>query len=171
MIRRRRGARVLTIVCVLSAFACALAASACAIRRQGYFVPVAEALTASSLAAPGTVAPRMFTASDLTAACAAAVPVERLAVEPAVLRGIPGAHIDLQALRIVAIDGADVAVPRLPVAIEAEETTPPVVQLRPDSDDLAGHRLLALAPGTFRLRVRTLCGTPYVEKIIHGTIE
>ena len=150
-------------------FLCAATMSGCAMKRPHY-VQIAEALTAPSLSDGVVVAPRTFTPVDLTAACRGATPVARLVVEPPTLQLVQGSRVPLDTLSIVAVNAADIAIPRQPVVVEAEDAAPPVVEVRSDGEDVNAGRLHAVGEGTFRLRVRTLCGTRSVEKIITGIV-
>ena len=71
----------------------------------------------------------------------------------------------------MAVDEADVITPNVPVAIEAETQFPPVLQARPDDPDLKEGRLSLLNPGTFTLRIRTICGIPDAEVLVTGRVS
>ena len=70
---------------------------------------------------------------------------------------------------IVAVS-ADIALPDVPIIIEAEETNPPVLPLRSDGPDLKQGRIYPLGRGVFRVRVRTLCRGSAAELTITGRV-
>jgi hypothetical protein len=140
-------ANVVVLACTAMTVACA----------KGYYVRVAEGLTSPSLTETMQVAPRMFAASDLTAACQSPRRIARLEAPTRSLELRVGDRLALNTLRVVAVGEAGSAVTDVPVVIEVEELTPPVVQLRSDDPDLNAGRLLSVGSGTVRVRVRTLC--------------
>jgi len=135
-----------------------------------YFVQVAEGLSSPTLTEGIRVAPRMFAASQLVEACKDPRVVERLEVAPNPLEMREDGRYALNSLSVVAVNGADVAMAGVPIVLEAEEISPPVVQLRSDDPDLNAGRLHALRAGAFQMRVRTICGTPHAEKVIQGLV-
>ena len=60
--------------------------------------------------------------------------------------------------------------PLADVLEECLETSQPVVRLRSDDPDLNAGRLLTVAPGTFRMRVRTICVNSPAEVRITGRV-
>ena len=153
------------------ALAGALGAACASKSPDPYYVLVAEALTAPTLTEAMRVAPRMFTSFQLLEACRTIRPVERFETPYLRLGLRVGERFPLSALNVVAVNGADIAVPDVPVAIEAEELSPPLARLTSDDPDLAAGRLHALAEGSFRIRVRTICGTRPVETILTARID
>jgi hypothetical protein len=135
-----------------------------------HYVQIAEGLSSPTVTEGIRVAPRMFSPSQFVEACRTAVPVARLEVEPDLLDLVLGNLYSLDSLTVVAVDGADIAVPGVPIVLEAEDTSPPVLQLRSDDPDLDQGRLRAIAPGEFRMRIRTTCGMPQAETIIRGRV-
>jgi hypothetical protein len=113
----------------------------------------------------------MFTAPELVQACAAARPVARLRVAPDRLDLRVDERFPLARLSVVAINGADVVVPAVPVVFEADEVLPAVLQLRSDDPDLNQGRIHSVAAGRFRIRVRTICGTAGAEAAIQGRVR
>jgi hypothetical protein len=146
-------------------------AGGCALRGPRTYVRVAEGLTSPTLAEGIRVAPRMFTAPDLVRACQNPRTVDRLKTATASLELQVGERFPLSSLTIVAVSASDVAMPDVPIAIEAEDAAPPILQLRSDDPDLNQGVLSSLNTGRFRLRIRTLCGIPGAETIINGRIE
>src|SRR5688572_11011289 len=116
------------------------------------YIRIAEGLTAPTLAEEMRVAPRMFAASQLVEACQDPRSVARLETPVELLELQVGERFTLSALNVVAVNFADVALAAVPVAIEATDVSPPVLQLRSDDPDLNQGRLYSLNAGTFRLR-------------------
>jgi hypothetical protein len=137
---------------------------------QPFFVTIAEGLTSPSLTEAMRVAPRMFSAPQLSTACQTPLRIDRLETPAGSVDLRVGERLALDTLRVVAINDANVAVPGVPVAIEVEETSQPVVRLRSDDPDLSAGRLLTIAPGTFRMRVRTICVNDPAEVRITGRV-
>lgn len=138
--------------------------SGCASSR--HYVQIAEGLSSPSVTEGIQVAPRMFSPPQLVEACRNTLPVARLKVEPAILELTQGNLYSLSSLTVVAVNGADVAVPGVPIVLEAEDTTPPVLQLRSDDPDLDEGRVRVIGTGRFRMRVRTTCGLPQAVAIV-----
>ena len=136
-----------------------------------YFVSIAEGLTSATLTEGIRVAPRQFTASQLVEACKDPRVVDRLEVAPEMLEMREDGRYSLNTLSVVAVNGADVAMAGVPVVVEVEEVNPTVVALRSDDPDLNAGRLHAVRAGYFRMRVRTMCGTPHAERIIQGRVS
>lgn len=162
---------------VVAILVCGTILSGCArwdgltFRRASYFVPIAEGLTATTQSEAVRLAPRMFSAPDLVRACAAARPFARLRVVPDTVALTVDERFPLNRVSVIAINAADIVVPGVPIVFEAEEVSPAVVALRSDDPDLNEGRIHALAPGSFRLRVRTICGTAGAEAAIRGRVR
>ena len=135
-----------------------------------YFVVVAEGLTSATLTESIRVAPRGFTSSQLVEACRDPRVVARLEVAPDPLEMREDGRYALNSLSVVAVNYADVAMEGVPIVLEAEEVSPPVVQLRSDNVDLNAGRLHAVRTGYFQMRIRTMCGAPHAERIILGRV-
>jgi hypothetical protein len=153
-----------------------IAASGCASsgvrsRSTDYFVPIAEGLSSATITEGIRVAPRMFSAPQLTEACRDPRIVERLKVAPERLEMAPDGRYSLSSLSVVAVNGADLAMPGIPIVLEAEEIMPPVIALRSDDPDLNQGRLHAVRPGRFQMRIRTMCAGPQVERIIEARVN
>ena len=73
-------------------------------------------------------------------------------------------------LSIVAVNRANEVMTRIPIAIEALDTSPPVLELRSDDPDLNQGRLRAVRTGPFRIRVRALCGLDPAYTFVTGTV-
>lgn len=135
-----------------------------------HFVPIAEGLTAETQSDAVRLAPRRLSAPDLVRACATVRPVDRLRVVPDVVTLAVDERFPLTRVSVVAINSADIVVPAVPIVFEAEETSPAVIALRSDDPDVNEGRVHATAPGRFRLRVRTICGTVGAERMIRGRV-
>jgi hypothetical protein len=133
-----------------------------------HYVQIAEGLSSPSITEGIRVAPRMFSAPQLVEACRTAVSVARLKVEPSELILTAGNLYQLSSITVVAVDAADIAVPDVPIVLEAEDTSPPVLRLRSDDPDLDEGRIRVLGPGKFRMRIRTTCGLPQAETIVEA---
>ncbi|MBI2187994.1 MAG: hypothetical protein HYU37_12895 [Acidobacteria bacterium] len=161
----------------ITAVACAACVTslltACASRRRPdpYYVLVAEGLSAPTLTEPMRVIPRGFNIFQRTEACATLRPVARLETPFRTLGFRVGERFPLSALNVVAVNAADIAVRDVPLAIEAEEVSPPVVQLRSNDPDVAQGRLIPVAKGRFRIRVRTICAPQPVETVLTARVD
>jgi len=165
----------LLVLCAAGAAGCsspivARVAPALATGPQPYFVRIADGLTAPSLAEAMRVAPRMFSAYQLDAACQTPRRIDRLEAPTREVELRVGERLTLSTLNIVAVNDANVAVVGVPVAFEVEERNPSAVQLRSDDPDLDAGRLLSIASGRFRMRVRTICVNSPVEIVISGNV-
>lgn len=132
-----------------------------------HYVQIAEGLSSPTSAEGIRIAPRQFTTRQLIDACREAVPIERLEVIPSTLELTQGNVYALGTLTVVAVNSADVAMPNVPIVIEAEDT--PVLRLASDDPDLDQGRLRVVGPGTFRMRIRTTCGND-AEATIEGRV-
>jgi hypothetical protein len=136
-----------------------------------YYVQVGEGITAATLTEGIRVSPRMFTANDLVDACRETRPVARLEVVPSVLELPVDGRYPLNRISVVAINPSGVAVvPGVPIVLETQDASPPIVQLRSDDPDLNAGVIHVVRPGTFRVRIRTTCGVPFAEVTIRGTV-
>lgn len=144
----------------------------CASRQpEPFYVRVAEGLTSPTLTQGIDVAPRMLSSPQLVNACQVPRLVRRLETPTTSLELRVGERFPLNTLAIVAVNAADEAVlPAVPIAIEALETTPPVLQLQSDDPDLDQARIYPLNTGRFTLRVRTLCGVRPATLTIDGVV-
>ena len=139
-------------------------------RSSGHFVQIAEGLTSATLTEGIRIAPRMFAASQLVEACKDPRLVERLEVAPDRLEMQQDGRYALNSLSVVAVNAAGLAMAGIPIVFEAEEISPPVVQLRSDDPDLNAGRLHAVRAGRFKIRVRTMCGASHAEKVIQARV-
>ena len=155
----------------LWALGCSIGCAARATVPEPFYVRVAEGLTSPTLAEGIAVAPRMLSAPQLVDACRLPRRVARLESPTQVLELRVGERFPLNTLAIVAVNAANEAmVPAIPIAIEALDTLPPVLQLRSDDPDLNAARIYPLNLGTFRLRISTMCGISPIQLLIDGLV-
>ncbi len=138
--------------------------------QRRYYVPIAEGLSSPTLAEGIRLAGRMFPAYELMRACRDPRSVARLETATRSLDLQVGERFPLSSLSVVAVNFADVAMTAVPIVIEADDFSPPVLQLRSGNPDLNQGQLYSLNSGPFRLRIRTLCGTPGAETTIIGRV-
>lgn len=112
----------------------------------------------------------MLDAAELVSACQETQRPARLEAPARTLELHVGDRLTLSALRVVAVSAANVAMPQVPVVIEAEERNPPIVRLRSDDPDLDAGRLLMVGRGRFRIRVRTMCTSSPATMIITAVV-
>ena len=137
-----------------------------------YYVQVGEAITAATLTEGIRVSPRMFTANDLVAACRETRPVARLEIVPAAIELPVDGRFPLNRISIVAVNIEGVAiVPGVPIVLETQDASPPVVSLRSDDPDFNAGVLHVVRPGNFRVRARTICGAPFADATVYGTVR
>jgi hypothetical protein len=132
------------------------------------YVQVAETLTGGAEQRL-KVAQRMFSAPDLPALCAGAGKPSQLIAESPPLALAAGSRFPLDRLRVAALDESGRRLAGVPIAIEAEEKNPPLLDLR--SDRLSEAKLLPLRAGRVTFRARTICPGPTVEVIIPAVVR
>jgi hypothetical protein len=139
----------------------ALLTAGCALRSPRAYVRVAEALSSAHLNEVIHVALPRLTPQQLEQGC-------RLNTRHIVRLDAPSTNLQMElgepfvlgGLRIIAVDDANVAVRGVPLAIEAQDQAPPVLELRRDDPDLNRGALRTVNTGEFLLRISTLCGVP-----------
>lgn len=137
---------------------------------RSYFVHIAEALTSPTMTETMRVAPRMFSAYQVSEACRVPRRIQRLEAPARNVSLRVGERLTLSTLRVVAVSDGNLAVPDVAIVLEAEELNPPVIELRSDDADLAQGRLKTVGSGTFHIRVRTLCAATNAELTITGVV-
>lgn len=60
-------------------------------------------------------------------------------------------------LVVLAVDASGASLPPVPIAVEVEELTPPLLSLDSDMASEPAGKVLPIRPGRFRFRFRTLC--------------
>lgn len=118
-----------------------------------YFATIGEGLTSADRQTGITAAYRMFSVPTFDQHCRGSP--TRLVAPEGRLTLRAGSRYALTRLVIVAEGAAGTVIPGVPIGLEAEAKTPPVVLLT--NDALADGELSLVAPGRFRLRARTLC--------------
>jgi hypothetical protein len=148
----------------------ALAAAGCSARRtsstENAYVHVAEAISASQLNEAIRVTVPRLQGEEIRQACRNLRRVVRLSTPSVNMQMQLGERLALGGLSVVAVDDADVVVPGVPLAIEAEDQSPPVLLLTADDPDRARGLLFTINTGDFKLRTYTLCGMPGAEAVI-----
>jgi hypothetical protein len=132
------------------------------------YVRVAEALTSATMNEAIRVAvPRLDPAVIDQGCRLAARRIFRLVSPSLNLQMQIGEQFMLSGLAIVAVDDAELVVSGVPLAIEAQDQSPAVLQLRTGDPDLARGSLRPVNTGEFLLRTYTLCGVPGAEAIFN----
>src|SRR5688572_29170597 len=147
-----------------------LFAAGCAARasREAAYIRVAEALTAGTMNEAIRIAvPRLDPAVIGEACRLVGRRIARLATPSLEMEMLIGEQFRLSGLSIVAVDDADLVVPGVPLAIEALDQSPPVLQLRTNDPDIGRGTLRPLNTGEFLVRTSTLCGAPGAETIFN----
>jgi hypothetical protein len=72
-------------------------------------------------------------------------------------------------LIVVAVDQSGHVLPAVPIAVEVERKTPPLLDLAPEM--ISESKLMALRAGSFQFRARTFCPGFNVEVVIPATIS
>lgn len=122
------------------------------------FVRLAEGYTSKDARAGIVVAPRMFSAPTFAELCSRhQLPSRLLVMTPEPLRLSRGQWFPYDRLVVLAVDSSGRILPPVPIVVEAEETTPELLDLRSDmTADLDG-KVLPVREGSFQFRLRTIC--------------
>ena len=131
------------------------------------FIRVAEALASANLNEGIRIAVPRLQRAVVDQSCRLLPRIVRLEAPSLNMQMQIGDPLPLSGLSVVAVDDADVIVADVPLAIEAEDQTPPVLQLRRNDPDLGRGTLRPLNTGEFRLRIYTLCGVPGAEALMN----
>src|SRR5687767_8223399 len=149
---------------MLFATGCAARAS----REAAAYIRVAEALTSGTMNEAIRIAvPRLDPAVVSEGCRLVARRIARLATPSLEMQMVIGEPFRLGGLAIVAVDDADLVVEGVPLAIEALDQSPPVLQLRTNDPDIGRGTLRPVNTGEFLLRTYTLCGVPGAEAIFN----
>jgi hypothetical protein len=130
------------------------------------FIRVAEALASPNMNEGLRVAVPRLQPEVVRQGCRVLPRVTRLETPSLNLQMQIGDPFALSGLTVVAIDDAGVIVAGVPLAIEAEDRNPPVLELRSADPDLGRGTLRPMNTGEFRLRIYTLCGVPGAEAVM-----
>jgi hypothetical protein len=130
---------------------------------------LAEGFTSETVDASIEAGYRMFSLPDFKAVCdqAHAKQVTQLRALTSRVRLRIGHPFALSSLKIVALDGSGVVLPKVPIAIESELWSD-VLDVR--SDRIAYGTVTPLREGTIRFRIRTICDAPGAETFITAAI-
>ena len=151
---------------LVGVLAIVLAAGGAVRRPERAYLRVAEGLTSTHLDEAIHLALPRLGADLLRQGCPAPRRIVRLATPSTAIQMQIGDAFALRGLSVIAVDDANVTVPGVPLAIEAQDQYPPVLQLRTDDPDLGRGTLRPLSTGDFTLRIYTLCGAPGAETIL-----
>ena len=129
------------------------------------FGTIAEGYTSELVGGPIEAAYRMFSAPDFAAVCAAARAgdVRSLRAARARIDGRVGVPVPYTALEVDALDALGVLVPKVPIAIESAIGSG-VLDVR--QDHIGADNVTPKAPGTIKVRVRTICDAPGGETFV-----
>lgn len=160
----RTAVAAVLVLTMFAAAGCALRSS----RSSRAYIRVAEALTAATMNEAIRIAvPRLDPAVIDQGCRLAARRIVRLAAPSLNMQMLIGEQFMLSGLAIVAVDDTDLVVSGVPLAIEALDQSPPVLQLRTGDPDLGRGWLRPVNTGEFLLRTYTLCGVPGAEAIFN----
>jgi len=138
----------------------------CAARSPRAYVRVAEGLTSAHLNEAIYVALPRLEPDQVRRGCQDVTRIVRLGTPSTRMQMQVGERFALAGLSVIAVDEADITVAGVPFAIEAEDRTPPVLELRRDDADLGRGVLRPLNAGQFLVRIYMLCAVPGAETII-----
>jgi hypothetical protein len=131
------------------------------------FVHVAEGYASFQQGRGVRVAPRMFSAPDNVCASAPSPSSLYSPADQAELH--VGQPFPIGRLVIEARDETGRLLPGVPIAIEVEAVEPPV--LNTQSNAMPENHLHPVRPGTFRVRVRTICSETPIQVLIPAVIR
>jgi len=138
----------------------------CAARSPRAYVRVADGLTSAHLNEAIYMAVPRLEADQVRRGCQGVRRIARLGTPSTRMEMRVGQPFALAGLSVIAVDDADVTVAGVPLAIEALDQSPPVLELRRGDPDLSRGVLRPLNAGQFLLRIYTLCAIPGAETII-----
>jgi hypothetical protein len=134
-----------------------LAGSPAAQPVAGGFVHIAEGFTAAGAKEGIETAFRLWSAPDMAGLCAGAHADRVIALRtPTRVTLHTGRGFPLSDLKVVAVDASGTTLPRVPIQIEIDPSSPPIVDTR--SDRVQDSVLVPSRSGRFRLRIATACG-------------
>ena len=156
VIEAQRRARTLGVGSVLlTLWGAALGALPAAAEGSRGFERVGEGLTSADELAGLDAGYRRFTAPDMAETCDVPWP-ERIEV-----RSVPtvtaGAWFDYAGFSVLALDRDGRVIPRVPIGLEIDAGSPPVLAMETSHWLAVRDGLKAIRPGVFRLRVATQC--------------
>jgi hypothetical protein len=132
------------------------------------YIRVAEALTAATMNEAIRIAVPRLDAAVISQGCRLSTRrIVRLDAPSLNMQMQIGEQFSLGGLSIVAVDDADLVVPGLPIAIEAQDQSPPVLMLRTGDPDVGRGTLRPVNTGEFLVRTYTLCGVPGAQVIFN----
>ncbi len=149
------------------AFLVTVIAPGCAARSPRAYIRVAEGLTSAHLNEAIYLALPRLERDQVQQGCRGLSRITRLGTPSTRMLMQVGERFALAGLSIIAVDDADITVAGVPFAIEAQDQTPPVIELRRDDGDLGRGVLRPLNAGEFLVRIYPLCAIPAAETIIN----
>ena len=135
------------------------------------FGVVAEALTSSTRNDKIEAGYRMFSLPDFADICnaARARDVVKLQAPQPRIRLKTGERLDPNALQVLALDASGIIIPRVPSAVETELYSPLLEDWA--TPHVSDGTVTPQRPGTFKLRIRTLCDAPVTETFISVEVK
>lgn len=122
------------------------------------FANLAEGYTSESRNAGIVAAQRMFSVPDFPGICAPLpAPVRLVVMAPDPVTLVRDEWFSYDRLVVVAVDVSDTVLPPVPITVEVEQVAPPVLNLRSDFTADPNGKVLAVRPGRFHFRFRTIC--------------
>jgi hypothetical protein len=109
----------------------------------------------------------MFSAPDMAGRCERAGIARRLSATRGQVRLVVGRPLPLTTLAVVAFGPAGEILPDVPIAIEVQEVSPAILDLRSDRLEPGP---VPIRPGVFGIRVRTVCDGPRAETTIEARV-
>lgn len=139
----------------------------CAARSPRAYIRVAEGLTSAHMNEAIYLALPRLDRDQVQRGCRGLSRIARLGTPSTRMLMQVGERFALAGLSVIAVDDAGIAVAGVPLAIEAQDRTPPVLELRKEDADLARGVLRPLNAGEFLVRIYPLCAIPAAETIIN----
>jgi len=126
--------------------------------RKPTFVTVGEGYTAARASQGIRVEWHAFTGSDFAVLCGAPAvkATTRLLARQQTMKVAVDEFFSFSGLKVIAVDATGLSIGPVPITLAVEESAPPWADLK--AYKLTGKNVRALRPGTFRVRIRTLCG-------------
>ncbi len=142
-----------------------------AVAVEPVFVALAEGFTSKGREVGIQAAQRMFSVPSFPAVCVGLqAPARLVVVAPKPLRLVRGQRFTYDRLVVLAVDASGKVLQPVPIAIEVEEVTPAVLNLRSDMTADPDGRVLPIRKGGFRFRFRTLCEGQLAVAIVKAEV-
>jgi len=129
-----------------------------ALAAEPVFVALAEGFTSKGKEVGIEVGQRMFSIPTFPAVCAGLqAPARLVVVAPKPLQLVRGQWFSYKRLVVLALDAAGRILPPVPIAVEVEEVTPPLLNLRSDMTADPNGKVLPIRKGSFQFRFTAIC--------------